>query len=166
MMHDHSFSPVPPGAADPSAADPAGRAAPAVADTPSATRFAAAGEPLFTLPPLRPQRDLAGTAAVAQLGPPMVLMGPGCALAAELASMIADQQLRHGHTMESDDAQDLHKFAQRSVRLNRSLIEYASLHHLTGARTYALKLAAWALAFAASADRRLAASLPEGTSHG
>lgn len=74
----------------------------------------------------------------------------------------ADQVLRHGHTAASDDAKDLLDLARTTLRLHRSLCEYASLHHLEGTRTYALKLAATALAVAESCDRRLAAARPIG----
>lgn len=62
---------------------------------------------------------------------------------------------RHGHTAASDDALDLHDFSKAAGRHLRSMNEYASLHHVEGTRTCALRLAAFALALAESCDRRL-----------
>lgn len=160
MIHDPSFQHGAPAYLP--VADPAVLTSPA-AEGSCATRAAAGEAPLFTLP------RLLGRASTALPGSPCDLAAPASAppvaaypmatggLLAQLAALRAEQMARFGHTEQSDDAQDLLAFAQRSHRLQSAMVEYASLHNLEGTGTYALKLAALALALAESCTRRRAA---------
>lgn len=79
---------------------------------------------------------------------------------ADILALRARHREELGHTPAADDARDLFDFSKGAGRHLRDMNEAASLHRIERTQTYAIKLAAYALAIAESCTRRLAALPP------